>query len=150
MVYIGFPAPGDKPSLGAHTQPVRGSRGVQRSGDARGDCLVGCPLPNSSIEQWRMVVIVTRYTLFVSSQYDVIFTFAIQNSGEVCWHNVQIQGRWNSGRAGGTVKELRAMQSYKKQKNHYQLCLFLFISNVDLKNNTRNYRKSFWIFWVPG
>jgi len=24
--------------------------GVQRSGDARGDCLVGCPLPSSSIE----------------------------------------------------------------------------------------------------
>jgi len=33
--------------------------GVQRSGDGRGDCLIGCPLPNSSIEQWRMVVIVT-------------------------------------------------------------------------------------------
>jgi len=34
------------------------------------------PLPNSSIEQWRMVVIVTGYTLFATSQYDVIFTFA--------------------------------------------------------------------------
>jgi len=33
--------------------------GVQRSGDAWGDCLIGCPLPNSGIEQWRMVVIVT-------------------------------------------------------------------------------------------
>jgi len=31
--------------------------GVQRSGDARGDCLIGRPLPNSSIEQWCMVVI---------------------------------------------------------------------------------------------
>jgi len=42
--------------------PLRGTlwvSGVQRSGDARGDCLIGCPLPNSSIEQWRMVVIVT-------------------------------------------------------------------------------------------
>ena len=34
------------------------------------------PLPISGIEQWRMVVIVTGYTLFVASQYDVIFTFA--------------------------------------------------------------------------
>jgi len=34
------------------------SSGVQRSGDA--------PLPNSSIEQWRLVVIVTGYTLFVT------------------------------------------------------------------------------------
>jgi len=34
--------------------------GVQRSGDAQGDCLTKCPpLPNSSIDQWRMVVIVT-------------------------------------------------------------------------------------------
>ena len=47
--------------------------GVQRSDDARDDCLIGCPLPNSGTEQWRMVVIVTGYTLFVTSQYDVIF-----------------------------------------------------------------------------
>jgi len=38
--------------------------------------LIGCPLPNSSIEQWRMVVIVTGHTLSVTSQCDVIFTFA--------------------------------------------------------------------------
>jgi len=43
--------------------------GVQRSGDARGDCLIECPLPNSSIEQWHMVDIVTGYTLFVMSQW---------------------------------------------------------------------------------
>jgi len=44
--------------------------GVQRSSDARDDCLIGCPLPNSSIEQWRrpMVVIATGYTVFVTSQ----------------------------------------------------------------------------------
>jgi len=87
------------------------------------------PLPSSSIEQWRMVVIVTGYTLFVTS-YSRAICF-----GEVCWHNVQIQGRRNSDRAGGTVKELRAMESYKKQKNRYQLCLLLFINCVDLKNN---------------
>jgi len=50
--------------------------GVQRSGDARGDCLIGCPLPNPNIEHWRMVVIVTGYTVFVTLQYDVIFRFA--------------------------------------------------------------------------
>jgi len=41
-------------------------------------------LPNSGIEQWRMVVSVTGYTLFVTSQYDVIFTFANQPFGKVC------------------------------------------------------------------
>ena len=48
------------------------------------------PLPNSCIEQWRMVVIVTSYTLFVTSQYEVIFTFAKQRFGEVCWHCTHI------------------------------------------------------------
>ena len=48
------------------------------------------PLPNSSIEQWRMVVIVHWYALFVTSQYDVTFTFAYQRSGEVCWRSMHI------------------------------------------------------------
>ena len=34
------------------------------------------PLLNSSIEQWCMVVIVTEYTLLLTSQCDVIFGFA--------------------------------------------------------------------------
>ena len=107
------------------------------------------PLPNSSIEQWHrpMVGIVTGYTMFVTSQYDVIFTFPNQRFGEVCWHNMHIQGRRTSSRAGKAIKLLRAMETYKR--NSYQLCLFLFINNVDLKNNNRNYRKSFWIIWVP-
>jgi len=50
--------------------------GVHRSGDAWGDCLIGCPLLNTSIEQWRLVVIATGYKLFVTSQYDIIRTFA--------------------------------------------------------------------------
>jgi len=58
--------------------------GVQRSGDARGDCLIRCPLPNSSIEQWGGVFIVTAHTLFVTSQYGVEFTFANQCFGKVC------------------------------------------------------------------
>jgi len=49
---------------------------MQRSGDAQSDCLIACPQPNSSIVQWHIVVIVTGYMLFVTSQYDVIFTFA--------------------------------------------------------------------------
>jgi len=44
------------------TLPI--SSGVQRSSDAQGDCLTGCPLPNSSIEQWSIeVVIATGYTI---------------------------------------------------------------------------------------
>jgi len=39
------------------------------------------PQPNSSIEKWRVVVIVIGYTLSVTSQYDVIFTFANQRFG---------------------------------------------------------------------
>jgi len=37
-----------------------------------------------------MVGIVTGYTLFVTSQHDVILTFANQRYGEVCWHNMHI------------------------------------------------------------
>jgi len=51
-----------------------------------------------------------------------------------------VQGRRRSGKAGGdAVKELRTMETYKKQTNRCQLCLFLFISIVDLKNNSRYY-----------
>jgi len=35
-----------------------------------------------------MVVIVTGYKLFVTSQYDVIFTFANQGLGKICWHSI--------------------------------------------------------------
>jgi len=52
-------------------------------GDGRIDCLIVCPIPISSIVQWHMVAIVTGHTLFVTSQYDVIFTFANQCFGEV-------------------------------------------------------------------
>ena len=66
---------------------------MQRSGDVRallGDCLIVSPLPNSSMEQQRMVVMVTRYTLFATSWYDVIFAFVYQRFGEVCWRNLHI------------------------------------------------------------
>ena len=60
----------------------------------------------------------------------------------------QTFGGWGRGGAGDAVKALSAMETYKKQTNRYQLCLFLFSNNVDLKNNNKNYRKPFWIFWV--
>jgi len=44
------------------------------------------------------------------------------------------QGRWNSDRTRGSVKEMRRMETY--EINHYQLCLFLFRNNVDLKKIT--------------
>jgi len=63
-----------------------------------------------------MVVIVTGYALFVTSQYDVIFKFVNQRFGEVCWHTMHIQGRRSSGKAGRALKKLRAMETYKKAK----------------------------------
>jgi len=118
--------------------------GVQRSGDARADCLIGCPLPKPNIERWRMVVIVTVYTLFfVTSQYDVIFRFATNVLAKFVDTTCVFRGTGATLGQGGAVKQLRAIGTYKKQKNRYQLCLFLFISNVDLKNNNRNYKKSF-------
>jgi len=47
---------------------------------------------------------------------------------------------WNVARARGAVKKLRAMKTYEKQKNRYQLCLLLFNNHVGLKNNKRNYK----------
>jgi len=60
------------------------SSGVQRSGDARGECVTACPLPKSSIQQWRVAVIVTGHTLFVTSQYDAILMFANRRFNQVC------------------------------------------------------------------
>ena len=34
------------------------------------------------------------------------------------------------------------METYKKQKNRYQLCLFLFIKIVDLKSNFKKLHKT--------
>ena len=35
-----------------HSAILNPAHGVQRSGDGRGDWLIACPLPNSSVEQW--------------------------------------------------------------------------------------------------
>ena len=40
--------------------------------------------------QWHMVVICIWCSLFVTSQFDVIFMFPNQRFGEVCWHNMHI------------------------------------------------------------
>jgi len=55
--------------------------------------LLDCMHPNKfySIEQWRMVVIVAGYTLFVTSNmtsYSRLQTNV--RYGEVCWHNMHI------------------------------------------------------------
>jgi len=47
------------------------------------------PLPNSSIEQWRMVVTGTGYMPFATSHYEVIITLANQRFSEVCSHNIR-------------------------------------------------------------
>jgi len=119
------------------------SSGVQRSGDAPGDCLIGCPMPNASIEQWHIVVIVTRYTLFVASQYDVISTFADQRFDEVCWHNMHIQGRRSSGRAGGAAKQWSAMETYKNNKIVIKYVFFCSSTMLTSKITTKTYTKSF-------
>jgi len=66
--------------------------------------------------------------VFKCEQYDILFI-------------IKKQGRRKVGRAGGALKKLRAMETYEKQINRYQLSLLLFNNNVDLKNNKRNYRK---------
>jgi len=40
--------------------------------------------------QWPMVVICILCSLFVTSQFDVIFMFPTQRFGEVCWHDMHI------------------------------------------------------------
>ena len=42
-------------------------------------CLIVCPLPNSSIKQWRMVDIVTGYMPFVMSQYIFLQFVTVMN-----------------------------------------------------------------------
>jgi len=40
--------------------------------------------------QWHVVVIFIWCTLFVTSQFEVIFIFSNQHLGEVCCHNMHI------------------------------------------------------------
>jgi len=44
------------PAISYYYKSCNAASGVQRSGDARGDCFIVCPLSNSNNEQWRMVV----------------------------------------------------------------------------------------------
>jgi len=112
--------------------------GVERSGNARGDSLIGCPIPNSSIEQWHMLVIVTGYTLFVASHHDVISTFA----NNVLLKFVDIICLFSKAGPvvgqGGNSKTDQGNGNLQKRKS-----MFLFINNVDLKTADRNYSKSF-------
>jgi len=136
---------------------LRWRSGVERSGDARGDCFIGWPLPNSSIHQWRMVVIVTRFTMFVTSQYDIIFTFVNQRFGEVCWQNVHIQGRRSSGREavrryGGPfvswAPPMKAPRIPNWIMKHYKSVEFYQISECQPPLNRR--RAPYWKFSRDG
>jgi len=51
-------------------------------------------------------------------------------------------------RAGGAVKQ-RGQWKLIKNKKFFQLCLFVFFSNVVFKNDKANYRKSYQIFCAP-
>ena len=56
----------------------------------------------------------------------------------------------NAGAAAeGAVREFRAMETYKKQKNRYQLRLFLFINNVDHQNHNRIIENLSEVFGYP-
>ena len=102
------------------------------------------PLPNSSIEQWRLVVIVTGYTLFVTSQYDVIFTFANQLFGEVCWHNMNIQGRQSNGRAGGAVRvKWKLIKNKKIVTNYVCFCSSTTLTSKIITEIIENHSKFF-------
>ena len=98
-------------------------------------------LPNSSIEQWRMVVIVldirclwrhnmTSYSRLEPTFWRSLFVTQLSYSGTPEQREGKQQNSWGQWKI---------------------LCLFLFINNVDLKNNNINYRKPFWIFlsaWI--
>ena len=73
------------------------------------------PLQNSGIEQWRMVVIVSGYTLFVTSQYDVIFKF-VTNVLAKFFDTTCVFSDAGEAVGRGAVKQFRAMETCKKQK----------------------------------
>ena len=74
-------------TIKAATQPVE-CRGLVMPGATASLCAPYQILIMSSGVWWSSIV--TGYTLFVTSQYDLIFTFPNQRLGEVCWHNMQI------------------------------------------------------------
>jgi len=50
--------------------------------------------------------------------------------------------------AVGASKSVEGNENLWKTKNSSPICLFLFSNNVDLKNNNRKCRKTFWMVWV--
>jgi len=87
-----------------------------------------------------------------TNRIDIFFlTSAVQCS------NIWNQGRWSSGRAGGNTI-VDPVETYKKQKNNCQLCLFLFSNNLtstiiteftqnhcEVSRRAHNFSKSVWI-----
>ena len=145
FVFRRFPLRGSLSPSAPLRAPLGGCSGVQRSGDARDDCFIGCPhyqiLALSSGIWWLLLLDVRclwrhNMTSYARLQANVLTKFLTQHAYPL--------GRRSSGSTGGAVKQLRAMETYKKQKS-LPICLFVFINNVHLKNNNRNYIKSFWI-----
>ena len=66
--------------------------GVRRFGDVRSDCLIVCPLTHSSIGQWRMLVIVTGYTLL--GRHNITSTSFICNP--TFWRSLLTQNAYYS------------------------------------------------------
>jgi len=67
----------------------------------RATCLIVCPLPTSSIEQWRMVVIVTGYTLqYIVLQFVTAMNVNYQRSKLGDWskkeHSTLKQSNYNN------------------------------------------------------
>jgi len=88
--------------------------------------------------------LVTGFTLFVTSQYDFRFTVPDQCFDKFCFtQHPHIHGRRSSGREGSSNGVEGNEKFSKNKKKALQIMFVSFINNVDLKNNNKNYRKSF-------
>ena len=77
----------------------------------------------------------------------MVYTFTARSLSETYW----TLSACRDARAAvkqGDCKNVEGSANVWKTKNLYQLYLFLFRNDVEIKNNTRNYRKPFWLFWV--
>jgi len=73
-------------------------------------------------------------TLWTANKWASIYIY-------VCGAIISRDDRAAGGR--GAVKELSAMETFKKQTNRDQSCVLLFSNNVHFKSNKKIYRKPF-------
>ena len=105
---------------------------------------------SSSLEQWRMVVLLLnlrymwRHNVNSHSRFQTnvlakfvdatcIFSESAAAVRQGCSDWVEGYGNF----------------SKTKKKKLFEIMFVSVINSVDLKNNNKNYRKSFWLFWVP-